>query len=218
MHAFVGDTDRSWAVVIYRLLVLLTGGLLWVICHYSPRLRLWTLQGCPLHEADVVHVKVCCVYCMHSAAHVASESQHMLSRRSDVACESSTCCACQQAPSPCSKHGTRWHAQHVFDLCAVWAAEHKQQVANSRLMMTPLLWSVLHTSVHLCNYSRKDEDHAVRRHNKSLCLYRQPRIATLEQQPAESCSIGGQPQHGKNVLQCPRSSIETVNSWKVCSL
>ena len=60
VQTIVGYTARSWAVVVYRTLVLLSGGLLWLLSQYSPRARLWSLRKCCLQQADVVHVKVWC--------------------------------------------------------------------------------------------------------------------------------------------------------------
>lgn len=56
--AFMGYATRSWAVVLYRLLVLITGGLLWLFSRYNLHVKLWTLEECPLRQADVVRVKV----------------------------------------------------------------------------------------------------------------------------------------------------------------
>ena len=58
VQTIVGYTARSWAVIVYRILVLLSAGLLWLLSRYSPRLRLWSLRKCPLQQADIVHVKV----------------------------------------------------------------------------------------------------------------------------------------------------------------
>ena len=58
VQAFVGYTVRGWAIVFYRLLLLVTGGLLGVLGHQRPNLRKWVLQECPLDKADIVNVKV----------------------------------------------------------------------------------------------------------------------------------------------------------------
>ena len=58
VHEYVGYTTKGWAVAIWKLLAILTGGLTWVIARYSPRSYLWTLRRCPLSKATHVHVKV----------------------------------------------------------------------------------------------------------------------------------------------------------------
>ena len=55
---FVGYTARVWTLALYRLLVVLTGGLLWPLTQYSPSANLWSLQECHLSLADYVHVQV----------------------------------------------------------------------------------------------------------------------------------------------------------------
>ena len=58
VREFVGYKGRAWTVATYRLLVLATGGLFWLLGRYSPAARLWSLQVCSLSQADLVHVKV----------------------------------------------------------------------------------------------------------------------------------------------------------------
>ena len=57
VHKFVGYATVWWAVGVYRMLVLLTGGLLWILAQYYVRATLWTLQKRPLSSADFVLVQ-----------------------------------------------------------------------------------------------------------------------------------------------------------------
>jgi len=58
VQQFVGYTTRRWATVLYPLLTILTGGLLWVVGQRYLQARLWTLQKCSLSKAQYVHAKV----------------------------------------------------------------------------------------------------------------------------------------------------------------
>ncbi|KAL0024457.1 hypothetical protein WJX77_006172 [Trebouxia sp. C0004] len=57
VQQFVGYTTRRWAAVLYPLLTILTGGLLWVVGQRYLQAKLWTLQKCSLSKAQYVHVK-----------------------------------------------------------------------------------------------------------------------------------------------------------------
>lgn len=59
-----GYTTKGWALAIYRLLVVLTGGLVWVITQYRPQTCLWTMQKCCLSKATYVYVKVMFLSCL----------------------------------------------------------------------------------------------------------------------------------------------------------
>ena len=65
VHEWCGYTIKGWAIAIYRLLVVLTGGLVWVITQYRPRTCLWTMQKCSLSKATYVYVKVMSLLCLH---------------------------------------------------------------------------------------------------------------------------------------------------------
>ncbi len=65
VHESLGYTTKGWAIAIYRLLVVLTGGLAWVITQYRPQTCLWTLQKCSLSKATYVYVKVMSLLCLY---------------------------------------------------------------------------------------------------------------------------------------------------------
>jgi len=65
VHEWFGYTTKGWALAIYRLLVVLTGGLVWVITQYRPQTCLWTMQKCSLSKATYVFVKVMFLLCLH---------------------------------------------------------------------------------------------------------------------------------------------------------
>lgn len=56
--AFVGYRTPGWVVAIYIALVVMTGGLVWMLMQCLPQRPLWSLQQCPLKEAHHVLVKV----------------------------------------------------------------------------------------------------------------------------------------------------------------
>ncbi len=56
--AFVGYRTPGWVVAIYIALVVMTGGLAWMLMQCLPQRPLWSLQQCPLKEAHHVLVKV----------------------------------------------------------------------------------------------------------------------------------------------------------------
>ena len=58
VHEFVGYTTSAWAMAAYRILVVLTGGFIWMLGQYIPQTTLWTMQQCPLSKAEYVHAKV----------------------------------------------------------------------------------------------------------------------------------------------------------------
>ena len=58
MHEFVGYAYTWWAKALYRTLVMLSFGLVWVLGLYSISASLWMLQKCPLNRADYVCVQV----------------------------------------------------------------------------------------------------------------------------------------------------------------
>lgn len=65
VHEWSGYTTKGWALAIYRLLVVLTGGLVWVITQYRPQTCLWMMQKCSLSTATYVYVKVMFLFCLH---------------------------------------------------------------------------------------------------------------------------------------------------------
>ena len=58
VHEFVGYAPIWWARALYRVLVPLSLGLIWVLGFYTVHASLWTLQECPLSSADFVCVRV----------------------------------------------------------------------------------------------------------------------------------------------------------------
>lgn len=58
VQKFVGYAPRGWAWVLYQALVILSGGLVWLLGRCLPRVRLWTLQKCSLSKARYVHAVV----------------------------------------------------------------------------------------------------------------------------------------------------------------
>lgn len=58
VHEFVGYAPVWWAQTLYSILVLLSLGLIWVLGFYTVQASLWTLQECPLANADFVCVRV----------------------------------------------------------------------------------------------------------------------------------------------------------------
>ena len=58
VQQFVGYSTTWWAELLYRLLILLTAGLVWVLCQYHIKMRLWTKRQCPLSTADCIYVQV----------------------------------------------------------------------------------------------------------------------------------------------------------------
>ena len=58
VQEFLGYKTRKWPFAVYTLLVVLTGGSIWVIGHFFPRTLLWTLAKCPLGHAHYVQAKV----------------------------------------------------------------------------------------------------------------------------------------------------------------
>lgn len=58
VQQFVGYTTRRGATVLFPLLTVLTGGLLWVVSQRYQQARLWTLRKCSLSKAQYVHAKV----------------------------------------------------------------------------------------------------------------------------------------------------------------
>lgn len=65
---FVGYTARAWPTVMYRFLVLVTGGVLWLLSRHSPVVKSWSLQKCHLSQADFVRVKVTFIMCMNASS------------------------------------------------------------------------------------------------------------------------------------------------------
>lgn len=59
VREFVGYASIWWAQALYRVLVLLSLGLVWVLGVYNVRAKLWMLRQCPLGQADFVCVQVC---------------------------------------------------------------------------------------------------------------------------------------------------------------
>ncbi|KAL3156301.1 hypothetical protein ABBQ32_012570 [Trebouxia sp. C0010 RCD-2024] len=58
VHEFVGYAPVWWAQTLYSILVLLSLGLIWVLGFYTVQASLWTLQECPLANADFVCVRL----------------------------------------------------------------------------------------------------------------------------------------------------------------
>lgn len=58
VQKFVGYASRRWAWVLYQALVILSGGLVWLLGQCLPQVRLWTLQKCSLSKARFVHAVV----------------------------------------------------------------------------------------------------------------------------------------------------------------
>lgn len=60
VQKFVGYSANWWAVALYKVLVLLTGGIVWILGQlcYHETVTLWLLQRCPLSGAQLVHVQV----------------------------------------------------------------------------------------------------------------------------------------------------------------
>ena len=58
VHEFVGYASAWWSQALYRVLVVLSLGLVWILSQYSVRAKLWLLQRCPLSRADFVHAQV----------------------------------------------------------------------------------------------------------------------------------------------------------------
>ncbi|DBA99058.1 TPA: hypothetical protein ACH3X1_014197 [Trebouxia sp. C0004] len=56
--AFVGYQTPGWVVAVYAALVIMTGGLVWILMQCLPQRPLWSLQQCPLKEAHHVLVKM----------------------------------------------------------------------------------------------------------------------------------------------------------------
>ena len=64
MQEFTGYTAKPWAIPVFFVLVVLTGGLLWVLALYNPRTFLWAMHRCSLSKADWVHVKASLLPCV----------------------------------------------------------------------------------------------------------------------------------------------------------
>ena len=60
---FVGYTSVWWAQALYRVLTLLSLGLVWVLGQQYVNARLWTLRKCPLGTAEFVYVQVQTLAC-----------------------------------------------------------------------------------------------------------------------------------------------------------
>lgn len=58
VHEFVGYARVWWAQILYRVLVLLSLGLVWALGFYTVHASLWTLQECALSKAEFVCVRV----------------------------------------------------------------------------------------------------------------------------------------------------------------
>lgn len=58
VHEFVGYARVWWAQILYRILVLLSLGLVWALGFYTVHASLWTLRECALSQAEFVCVRV----------------------------------------------------------------------------------------------------------------------------------------------------------------
>ncbi len=73
VHEWCGYTTKGWAIASYRLLVVLTGGLAWVITQYRPQTCLWTMHKCSLSKATHVYVKVISLLCLYVVPHTCTK-------------------------------------------------------------------------------------------------------------------------------------------------
>lgn len=58
VREFVGYARVWWAQILYRILVLLSLGLVWALGFYTVHASLWTLRECALSQAEFVCVRV----------------------------------------------------------------------------------------------------------------------------------------------------------------
>lgn len=58
VQSLVGYEIRSWGLVVFAVLVIVTGGLAWVLNCIFPRLTMWTMKECSLDRAEYVYSKV----------------------------------------------------------------------------------------------------------------------------------------------------------------
>lgn len=143
VHEFVGYTPVWWAQTLYSILVLLSLGLIWVLGFYTVHASLWTLQECPLADAEFVCVQVRLLN-MHTGYPVpllsvlATPSPHAHARLVDaITSNHFYCCpaADQWTPQACTGSQTAsctvhvqiiWGGQSVSALCCMqfWLSVH----------------------------------------------------------------------------------------------
>lgn len=63
VQSLVGYQTRSWGLVVFAVLVIVTGGLAWVLNCIFPTLTMWTMKECSLDKAEYVYSKVYGIRC-----------------------------------------------------------------------------------------------------------------------------------------------------------